>query len=236
MNILALELSSRRGSLALLSDAEVLAECEVTEERRRSRGLFRLLPELCRAAGVKPEALDLFAPGRGPGAYTGLRLAMTVAQALALPGQRRVYPVDSGEALAWAVMQEQDAGSVAVLGDARRGQVWIGAFERTPDGPRARAPWTVAAPAEAARLVPEEAVAVSSEWSALSARPEFNSLRSLRWIGQDLFPRARGVGLLALDRFSRGVAAPPPTPIYMHPAVSAATAAPTAPNPSSPEA
>ena len=220
MNLLAIELSSRVGSLAILSDMTVRAECELAEEDRRSRGLFRVLPDLCARAGLELDELDLLAPGRGPGSYTGLRLAMTVAQALALPGQRPVYTADSGEALAWAVMQEQDADSVAVLGDARRGQVWIGAFGRTAAGPRAILPWSVVAPAEAMRLAPGEAVAVSSEWSALSARSEFDSLRPLRWIEQDLFPRARGLGFLALDRFSRGVPPPPPAPIYMHPAVS----------------
>lgn len=221
MNTLAIELSSRRGSLAILSDEAVLAESELTEEDRKSRGLFRLLPDLCRDARAELESIDLLVPGRGPGAYTGLRLAMTAAQALALPGPRPVLPVDSGEALAWEIMQERGIDLVAVLGDARRGQAWLRAFERTPDGPRAGLPWSVAAPAEAVGLVPDQAVAVSSDWSTLSTRPEFDPLRPLRWIEQDLFPRARWAGRLAHARYLRGTPPPPPTPIYMHPAVAA---------------
>jgi tRNA threonylcarbamoyladenosine biosynthesis protein TsaB len=219
VNILAIELSSRRGSLAVLSNAAVLAEGELTEEDRKSRGLFRLLPDLCRQAGVSLEEFDLLAPGRGPGAYTGLRIAMTVAQALALPGHRPVYPVSSGEALAWEIMQDRKAGLVAVLGDARRGTLWVGLFEQVSDGPRIRLPWAVATPDEAARLVPDEAVVVSSEWSLLSVRPEFEPLRSARWIAEDCYPRARWVGDLAWDRFSSGAASEPPSPLYTHPPV-----------------
>ncbi|MBU1694641.1 MAG: tRNA (adenosine(37)-N6)-threonylcarbamoyltransferase complex dimerization subunit type 1 TsaB [Verrucomicrobia bacterium] len=219
MNILALELSSRRGSLAVLSDVDLLAECEISEEVRRGRGLFRVLPELCERAGVDLESLDLLVPGRGPGAYTGLRLAMTVAQALALPGRRPVFPVSSGEALAWEIAGERSARLVVVMDDARRGKLWMGLFEQTPDALENRLPWTLATPEEAARLVPRDAVVVSPNWTGLSARPEFAPIRHARWIEEDRSPHARWVGALAWSRYSKGLPAEPATPIYMHPAV-----------------
>ena len=220
MNILALELSSRQGSLAVLSKDILLAECELSEEVRRGSGLFRLLPDLCARAGVGLEALDLLVPGRGPGAYTGLRLALTVAQVVALPGRRTVYPVSSGEALAWEIAQERSARLVAVLDDARRGKLWMGLFEQSPEGMQCRLPWTLATPDEVARLVPDGVVLVSPNWNNLSARPEFAPIQQANWIEEDRPPRARWVGALAWSRFSANVPPEPPTPIYMHPAVS----------------
>jgi len=219
VNLLAIELSSRVGSLAILSDATVRAECELAEEDRRSRGLFRVLPDLCDRAGIGLDDLDLLAPGRGPGSYTGLRLAMTVAQAVALPASRTVYPVDSGEALAWEIMQSRKNDVVAVIGDARRERLWLGVFEQGNDGPMMRQPWAVLHPRDVPRWVPDGALAVSSDWSLLAARPEFEALRTLRWIESDRFPRARWLGALAETRHRHGAPAAPPTPIYMHPAV-----------------
>ena len=129
MIALALELSSRHGSVALLSGHEVLAEETWDEKDFRGQHVFRVLPGMLRNASVTLEAIDLFAVGRGPGSYSGMRVAITAAQSFALPGRKTVYTVSSGEALAQEIADRETVSSIAIVGDARRGTVWFGLFE-----------------------------------------------------------------------------------------------------------
>lgn len=93
--------------------------------------------------------VDLVAVGRGPGTFTGLRIAIATARGVALSGAARVVGVSTLEALARPLSTA--AGSVAVpLLDARRGEVFFGAWE---EGGANLIPPSVATPGEAARAV-----------------------------------------------------------------------------------
>ena len=127
MITLGIECSSRQGSLALLKDGELLVERSWIAERVRHNTIFQTLENLIVEADVSYNDISLFAVGRGPGSFSGMRMSFAVAQALALPSKADVRAVSSGAALALAVARE-GAKQVAVVGDARRGQVWIGVF------------------------------------------------------------------------------------------------------------
>ena len=83
-------------------------------------------------AGVARTALDAIAVGRGPGAFTGVRLAISAAQGIALALDVPVVPVSSLAALAMQA-PDNDAAILAVF-DARMGEVYAGTFQRTDDG------------------------------------------------------------------------------------------------------
>lgn len=219
MITLALELSSPRGSLALLRDAAVAAEETWVEPNARSLRLFHALPNLFRRAGIAPADVDQFVVGRGPGSYSGLRTAVTTAQGLALPGGRPVYAVSSGAALARTVAAETGAAHVAVAGDARRGTLWIGVFRA---GTSALAPvsdWIVVKPEDLAKHLPADCLLVSPDWNRLGAQLKPLAPASARWIEEERTPDARSVAALAFERIAAGLPSEPPTPIYMHPAV-----------------
>jgi len=206
MIVLGIELSSRQGSLALLKDGELLAEKTWIGENVRHNILFLTLGTLLSEAGISYGDISLYAVGRGPGSFSGMRMSFAVAQALALPGKTEVRAVSSGAALALAVACETGAEQIAVIGDARRGQVWLALFQCMGNGTvELFDPW---------KLVPYEEVCVPA--GALVVSPEAERLIKLfPDIGAPRFPLARDVAALALKQTEPE----PLEPLYMHPPV-----------------
>lgn len=216
MIALALELSSRHGSAALLSGREILAEETWDEKDFRGQHVFRVLPGMLRKASISLDAVEVFAVGRGPGSYSGMRVAITAAQGFALPGRKTVYTLSSGEALAREIADREKISSIAIVGDARRGTVWFGVFDIRDQVVSQVKSWTVLAPDKLAAELPTGTLVVSPDWQKLS--PVLKGL-NLKCLEQDHFPKARIVGQLALRKLELGLPSEPLVPIYTQPAV-----------------
>ena len=80
MKLLALEFSTDAASLALLEDGVVIASLAVDASQRRSQGLLDAVAGLLLRAGWTLNDVGMFAVGRGPGSYTGLRVSLTAAR------------------------------------------------------------------------------------------------------------------------------------------------------------
>jgi tRNA threonylcarbamoyladenosine biosynthesis protein TsaB len=89
-----------------------------------------MIAELLAEAELSGRALDLIAFGRGPGAFTGLRLAASVAQGLGYAWGLSLVPVSDLRALAAQALPADTAGRVLVCQDARMGELYWGCFER----------------------------------------------------------------------------------------------------------
>lgn len=216
MIVLGIELSSRQGSVALLKDGTLLAEKTWIGENVRHNILFQTLEALLSEAGVSYRNISLYAVGRGPGSFSGMRMAFAVAQALALPDKTEVRAVSSGAALALAAARETVAEQIAVVGDARRGQIWYGLFSVAAPAGRGPGSATPAAVEQIAgwTLVPYEEVRVPDGTLVIS--PEAERLTKIfSGIGAPRFPLARDVAELAL----RQTEPEPLEPLYMHPPV-----------------
>lgn len=218
MNLLALELSSPRGSAALLRDSIVLGAESWAETRTGGRAVFEAVERLLARAGLRVSDIEAVAAGRGPGQYSGMRIALTAAETLMLPGGGTAMAVSSGAALAMALMAETGADLAAVVGDARRGRLWVGVYRRGGRVPvEPVLDWRLCRPEELEAVVPAGALLVSSESARVRALapPAGRS----NWVPDDRFPDAAVLGRLALARLAAGLASEPLTPIYMHPAV-----------------
>lgn len=202
---LGLELSSRQGSAALLRDGELLAEQTWIGESIRHGALFQALESLLNKTGVSYGDISLYAVGRGPGSFSGMRMALAAAQALAMPDKTDVCAVSSGAALAAAAAGE-GAEKICVAGDARRGQYWCGFFETAENGAvRLCNDW---------KLVPYEQLVIPA--GTLLVSPDADRLAGrFPDIGAPRFPLAGDVAKLALLQEDPE----PLEPLYMHPPV-----------------
>ena len=220
--MLAIEMSAAEASVALVEDGEVREELSWTQDRKNPEVLYERIRTLMSDAGVDWEGLDGFAVGRGPGNYSGLRVAITVSQALALPDGKPVTAVSSGEALAHDLLRKGEADRVAVVGNARREKLWCGWFERTTEGVVCGGDWRLVAPDELPDFLPPETLLAGPEWEAVKKLLAEVDLSGLNVVDHHLFPTAGSVGIRAWERSGQGVASDPVVPIYLHPAVAKA--------------
>ena len=135
-NVLALDTSGPACSLALSTAGQVLERHE-TGARIHNERLLALLDDLFREAALSPRAFDCLVLSVGPGAFTGLRLGTSAAQALAFAAGAPVLCVSSLEALALthqAALRAAGLDAVEVLVDARMGELYRAAFALVDDG------------------------------------------------------------------------------------------------------
>jgi tRNA threonylcarbamoyladenosine biosynthesis protein TsaB len=143
---LALDTSSAVLATAITRNGSVWDSSQSFTERNHSVRVVSDLRELMARAGLRREQIDFIAVGRGPGSYTGVRIAVTAAKTLAWAWQKPLVGVSSLEAMAFGAWHqwtgrpdtERSAWIVPVM-DARRGQVYTSLFAANRDGKWARA-------------------------------------------------------------------------------------------------
>jgi len=124
MKLLAFETATEACSVALWLDGEVRERFELAP-RRHAEVSLPWAEQLLAEAGIGKRQLDAIAIGRGPGAFTGVRLAIALAQGIALALDRPIVPVST---LATLALQASGPRVLASI-DARMGEVYAAAFE-----------------------------------------------------------------------------------------------------------
>ena len=132
MRLLALDTATEACSVALLADGEMRLRFELTE-RSHADLVLPMVDGLLAEAGLRLEDLDGLAFGRGPGGFTGLRIATGVVQGLALGAGLSVAPVSSLAAVAEQV-PAGEGDAILVCNDARMGELYWGVFGRDASG------------------------------------------------------------------------------------------------------
>ncbi|MCD9033914.1 tRNA (adenosine(37)-N6)-threonylcarbamoyltransferase complex dimerization subunit type 1 TsaB [Luteimonas sp. Y-2-2-4F] len=145
MRLLAFETATEACSVALLVDGEVRERFEVAP-RRHAELALPWAGALLAEAGVARAQLDAIAVGRGPGAFTGVRLGIALAQGIALALDRPVVPVSTLATLAAPALRAAPAHGVLAAIDARMGEVYAAAYRDRQGVPEALGPERVAPP------------------------------------------------------------------------------------------
>jgi tRNA threonylcarbamoyladenosine biosynthesis protein TsaB len=140
MLILAIDTSTRTGSVALLRDREILGEISGYEETPYSNRLFRDLELLQNRAPFRMEQIDVFAVAYGPGSFTGLRIGLTAVKAWAEVHGKPIAAISGLEAIAaQSKALEPNAkgnhGIIAPYLDARRGQLFGSLYRYVAENP-----------------------------------------------------------------------------------------------------
>ena len=125
--LLALDTSTEACSVALLHDGRRFVRHEVIP-RLHAQRLLPMVQEILDEAGIALSAVDAIAFGRGPGAFTGVRIAIGVVQGLAFALQKPVLPISDLAVLAQRAYREHGASQVAAAIDARMDEVYWGCY------------------------------------------------------------------------------------------------------------
>ena len=144
MKILALDTATEACSAALLLDRAVRERFDV-QPRRHGELILGMMDGLLAEAGLALSELDALAFGRGPGAFTGVRIATAVAQGTAFGADLPLLPISTLAALAQRHFRETGARRILAAFDARMEELYWGVYEIDGKG--------------LARLVGEEQVA-----------------------------------------------------------------------------
>jgi tRNA threonylcarbamoyladenosine biosynthesis protein TsaB len=179
MKVLALDTTTRAGSLAIVVDDVVIDERSGDESRTHAERLPGELLAIAHAHDLALADFDLFAVASGPGSFTGLRIGIATMQGLAFVCRRRIVGVSVLESLAQYASVGQEPGAlVAAWMDAHRGEVFAALYR------------IAAAPAfDPARLIEIDPASVGDPMSVLG-----------RWRGTPCAPSAiigDGAGMYA---------------------------------------
>jgi len=212
MRVLALDTSTEYCSVALWQDGAAVERCELAGQKH-SEMLIAMLDALLKDAGIAIRQCDGIAFGKGPGSFTGVRIACGVAQGLALGANHPVAGVCTLQALAEA---SGKARVIAAL-DARMGEVYHAAYEKCDDV------WETVS--EPSLCKPEDAPSVPGEnwFGAGSGFAMHGVALKARYAGQllgtdgSMVPQAAAIAALGAAQLllGRGVDAAEALPLYL---------------------
>jgi tRNA threonylcarbamoyladenosine biosynthesis protein TsaB len=206
--LLAIETSTETCSAALAMGDAIMERYELAPQRHAAL-ILPMIDALLADAGLRVRDLEGLAFGRGPGAFTGVRIAASVIQGLALATGLLVAPISTLAALAQGAYQQTSRTRVLTALDARMGEVYWAGYALDADGHmREVLTETVCEPASV--VIPSAGstwYGTGNGWAA--CREEL----AARCAGMELtierdaqFPRAGAIASLALTTFARGAA------------------------------
>jgi len=223
MKILAIETSTEACSAALLRDDQIISRFELAP-REHTKLILPMMEELLAEADCPLTDIDAIAFGRGPGAFTGLRIAAGVAQGVALSIDKPVIGISTLEALAWQVQHQAETGQkiIAAL-DARMGEVYWASFEKNAAGTlNTIGDEHVGKPAHMLEELKqfdnsETLIATGIGWQAYKDQLLTAESKDIVKLIPDQLPSAAAIAQLALPKLKAGLAVAPEDaqPVYI---------------------
>jgi len=149
--ILAVETSSRIGSVAIALNGKMLGETIFSSPLKHSAEVFPAIRGLLDQFDLNPDQIEHICISVGPGSFTGLRIATTIAKIMQLAQSVKIVAVDTLNVVAANVINlipenalsasnhklpDMDGERVAAVLDAKRGQFFIAVYERDTDNER----------------------------------------------------------------------------------------------------
>ncbi|HSA94933.1 MAG TPA: tRNA (adenosine(37)-N6)-threonylcarbamoyltransferase complex dimerization subunit type 1 TsaB [Acidobacteriota bacterium] len=133
MLVLAIDTTTPSGSVALLEDEALLGEVDVESAATHSARLLRAVDFLLGAHGRDIKDVEAFAVAAGPGSFTGIRIGLGAAKALAFASGKPVAPVSTLVALATKLTADGTRLAAPLL-DAKKGEIYAALFEAGRSG------------------------------------------------------------------------------------------------------
>ncbi len=215
MRILALDAATEACSAALWQDGAIAERFEIIGRGHAGR-LLPMADELLREAGLDATALDAIAFGRGPGGFTGLRIAAGIAQGLAAGSGRPILPVSNLAALAAGAARVAGESRILACLDARMGQVYWAAFDCGGAAPHALTDERLSEPAQ---VLPSQGARWFGAGHGFAAHPAIAERlgAALGSVDGTALPKARDIAAIAAVDFAAGKGLPASRglPVYL---------------------
>ena len=216
MKLLAIDTSTEACSAALIIDGQVIHRHKIAP-RQHADLILGMCDELLREADVKLSSLDAMAFGRGPGAFTGVRIATGVVQGIAFAHQLPVVPVSSLAAIAFSAWLEKSATNVMTAIDARMGEVYWACYECSEQGVKEIVNEQVCLPENV--MLPEKGLwlGMGSGWDTYQSELSSAAGQLVGKIDGGVFPHAQTIAKLAEISYLQGdfLTASQAIPVYL---------------------
>ncbi|HET7370737.1 MAG TPA: tRNA (adenosine(37)-N6)-threonylcarbamoyltransferase complex dimerization subunit type 1 TsaB [Gammaproteobacteria bacterium] len=214
MKLLAIDTATEYCSVALYLDGAI-SDRAAHEPRAHADNVLPFVSELLAEAGLALQQLDGISFGRGPGGFTGLRVAASVTQGLAFGADLPVAGISDLAALAYGAFDRHGWRDVAAALDARMGEIYYGLYRVSGNG--------IEVIQDDALAPPDQVTWPVGEWRA--AGPGWPAHRDAlpaavrEAVGEtdDAPPQARAIAVLGATELSagRGVAPELAIPVYL---------------------
>lgn len=217
LKILAVDTATEACSAALIIGSEKIERYRVAP-REHSLLILGMVEAVLKEADLSLNQLDALAFGRGPGSFTGVRIATGIIQGLALAVDRPVVPISTLAAMAQICFSKYNENTVFSALDARMEEVYWGVYEKSEDGFPSLVGDETVTHSEQVRF-PENArgVGAGSGWHSYQSELTKRLGRSVIDIDSQCLPSAGAIAELAVNGFlsDQGVAAEQAIPVYL---------------------
>ena len=216
MNILAIETSTQACSAALLYHGQIVHRFQIAP-RAHGDLILSMANELLLEADLGPTQLTAVAFGRGPGAFTGVRIATAVAQGIAFAADLPVVPVSTLAALAQAGYRHSGYQAMLCAMDARMGEVYWGAYQVNQGMVSLLADELVCPPGAVPQPRDNDWHGIGNGWTVFAQELQARVPLKIEEKDTVLLPRAEEVAMLAQHAVINGqmVAPEQALPVYL---------------------
>ena len=216
MKLLAIDTSTDACSVALFIDGEIREKFEIVP-REHTKLILPMVDELLADAQIKPQHLDAVALSRGPGSFTGVRIATGVAHGIAFGADIPVVLVSTLAAIAQDVFNRHQVDLAFTAMDARMDEIFWGVYQPNALGLAELLGEEAVTPAGQAVFPDIDGVGVGSGWGVHGDALSSHLGSHVKYVISDVWPHAACVAQLGAYDFANGLAVPvdQAMPVYL---------------------
>jgi tRNA threonylcarbamoyladenosine biosynthesis protein TsaB len=216
VKLLAIDTSTDACSVALFIDGEIREKFEIVP-REHTKLILPMVDELLADAQIKPQHLDAVALSRGPGSFTGVRIATGVAHGIAFGADIPVVLVSTLAAIAQDVFNRHQVDLAFTAMDARMDEIFWGVYQPNALGLAELIGEEVVTPADKVVYPDIDGVGVGSGWSVHGDALSSHIGSHVKYVISDVWPHAACVAQLGAYDFANGLAMPveQAMPVYL---------------------
>ncbi|MGZ8244124.1 tRNA (adenosine(37)-N6)-threonylcarbamoyltransferase complex dimerization subunit type 1 TsaB [Methylomagnum sp.] len=216
MKILAIETATEACSAAVYDAGGVIERYQVAP-REHNRLILPMVEAVLAEAGLTLNQLDALAFGRGPGSFTGVRVAAGVTQGIAFGADLRVVPVSTLAALALEALEGTGLEYAYPCIDARMGEVYWAVYRRAGEGVALVVEEAVLPATQVAFPEDSRGVGIGSGWGTYGVPLAEQLEGRAEVVLAERFPRAGVIARLGAGEFGRGMSVPveKALPVYL---------------------